>query len=141
MKRKHALAHMKAAFVYAELSYCKRRQVGCVIVKNDTPIAIGYNGTPSGEENCCEDEEGKTKPNVAHAEDNALRKLVRSSESSEGAVLFVTSEVCKRCAEKITDARISKVYYASESPNVHGGGSGLDHLRKHDVEVELLEVQ
>lgn len=139
MKKKHALAHMRAAFVYAELSYCKRKQVGCVIVKNDTPIAIGYNGTPSGEENNCEGPNGLSKPNVIHAEDNALRKLVRSHESSEGAVVFVTAAPCERCAEKLTDARVAKVYYAE----IYQGATaavGLDHLHKHSVETELLEI-
>ena len=112
MKDKHARAHMKAAFVYAELSYCKRKQVGCLIVKDNNIISHGYNGTPSGEENCCEDEQGHSKPNVIHAEDNALRKLVRSHESSIDATVFVTAAPCKRCAEKLTDARVSKVYYA-----------------------------
>ena len=138
MKHKYALAHMKAAFIYAELSYCERKRVGCVIVKNDTPIAIGFNGTPSGEENCCE-EDGKSKPNVIHAEDNALRKLVRSHESSEGAVVFVTAAPCLRCAEKLTDARVKKVYYGEV---YHGATSaiGLEHLHKHGVETELLSI-
>lgn len=140
MKDKHATAHMKAAFVYAELSYCKRKQVGCVIVKNDTVIAIGYNGTPSGEENCCEDENGNSKANIIHAEDNALRKLVRSHESSEEAIVFITAAPCVRCAEKLTDARIKKVYYAETYESVHGGGLGLDHLHNHGVETELLKI-
>ena len=140
MKNKHAIAHMKVAFVYAELSYCKRKQVGCVIVKNDNIISHGYNGTPSGEENCCEDENGNSKANVIHAEDNALRKLVRSHESSEGAYVFLTAAPCVRCAEKLTDARIKKVYYAETYSSVHGGGLGFDHLKKHGVELELLQV-
>ena len=138
MKEEHLRAHMKAAYVYAELSYCKRRQVGCLIVKNNTPIAIGFNGTPAGEENNCEDENGLSKPNVIHAEDNALRKLVRSHESSEGAIVFVTAAPCQRCAEKLTDARISKVYY---SEVYHGTTPmGLEHLHKHGVETELLKI-
>ena len=139
MKEKHARAHMKAAFVYADLSYCERKQVGCVIVKNDTPIAIGYNGTPSGEENCCE-ENGVSKPNVIHAEDNALRKLQRSHESSEGATVFVTAAPCERCAEKLADAKVAKVYYAEV---YHGATSaiGLDYLHKKNIETELLQAQ
>ena len=130
---------MKTAFVYAELSYCKRKQVGCIIVKDGNIISHGFNGTPSGEENICEDETGYSKPNVIHAEDNALRKLVRSHESSEGATVFCTAAPCQRCAEKLTDARVSKVYYAE----LYRGGSsslGLDHLHKHGVETELLEI-
>ena len=139
MKKKHANAHMRAAYVYADLSYCKRKKVGCVIVKNNTPIAIGFNGTPSGEENNCEDEFGNSKPNVIHAEDNALRKLTRSHESSQGAIVFVTAAPCLRCAEKLTDAQVSKVYYAEV---YHGATSaiGLDHLHKHGIETELLEL-
>lgn len=137
MKEKHKHAHMHAAFGYAELSYCKRKQVGCVIVKDDTPIAIGYNGTPSGEENVCEDENGKTKPNVIHAEDNALRKLTRSHESSIGAHVFVTMAPCRRCAEKLRDARVAKVYYAE----VYQGEDGLDYLNEHGIETELLQEE
>lgn len=138
MKLKHAQAHMKVAHIYAELSYCKRKKVGCVIVKNNTPIAIGYNGTPSGEDNSCE-ENGVTKPNVIHAEDNALRKLTRSHESSEGAIVFLTATPCLRCAEKLTDAGVSKVYYGEV---YHGSsqGIGLDHLHKHGIETEQLVV-
>ncbi len=137
MKDKHKRAHMRVAFEYAELSYCERKKVGCVIVKDGNPIAVGYNGTPSGEENCCEGEDGKTKPNVVHAEDNALRKLTRSHESSVGADVFVTAAPCIRCAEKLTDAKVGKVYYAE----VYGGHvEGLAHFKKHGIETELLEV-
>jgi len=136
MKEKHKHAHMRSAFVYADLSYCKRKQVGCVIVKDDNPIAVGYNGTPSGEENVCEDDEGFTKPNVIHAEDNALRKLTRSHESSVGAHVFITAAPCIRCAEKLKDAKVAKVYYAE----VYGGHTeGLVYLEKHNIETELVE--
>lgn len=133
MKEKHLRAHMGAAFNYADLSYCKRKQVGCVIVKEDTPIAIGWNGTPSGEDNNCE-ENGVTKPNVAHAEDNALRKLQRSHESSIGATVFITLAPCIRCAEKLKDAKIAKVYYAS----LYRGTEGLEYLAKHKIQTEQL---
>lgn len=137
MKQKYKKAHMKAAFNYAELSYCKRKQVGCLIVKNDTPIAIGYNGTPPGEENVCEDENGLTKPNVVHAEENALRKLTRSHESSVGAEVFITAAPCIRCAEKLHDARVKKVYYAE----IYGGHvEGLQFLEARGIETELLQV-
>lgn len=139
MKNKHKIAHMRAAFVYAELSYCERKKVGCLIVKDGTPIAIGYNGTPSGEENCCEDEHGFSKPNVTHAEDNALRKLIRSHESSVGADVFITAAPCERCAEKLSDAKVSKVYYA-EIYKGASSGLGLETLHKHGIETEQLEV-
>lgn len=138
MKNKHARSHMKVAFNYAENSHCERKQVGCVIVKNDTPIAIGWNGTPEGEDNCCEDENGNTKPNVAHAEDNALRKLTRSTESAEGAYVFVTCAPCIRCAEKLKDAHVKKVYYAELYNSAIG--LGVEYLHKHGIETELLEI-
>ena len=134
MKDKYLRAHMGAAFNYADLSYCNRRHVGCVIVKNDTPIAIGYNGTPSGEDNNCEDENGLSKPNVIHAEDNALRKLQRSHESSVGAYVFVTTAPCIRCAEMLKDAQVKKVYYATE----YRGTEGIDYLAKHKIPTEQL---
>lgn len=140
MKNKHARAHMRAAFVYADLSQCKRKKVGCVIVKNNTPIAIGFNGTPSGEDNCCEDDNDTTKSNVIHAEDNALRKLVRSHESSIGAFVFVTAAPCKRCAEKLVDAGVVKVFY-HEIYHGKTTSMGLDHLTHHGIAVELLEIK
>ena len=135
MKDKYLRAHMGAAFTYADLSYCKRRHVGCVIVKNDTPIAIGYNGTPSGEINNCEDENNLSKPNVIHAEDNALRKLQRSHESSIGAYVFVTTSPCIRCAEMLADAKVKKVYYAT----LYRGTEGLEYLAKHNIPTEQLD--
>ena len=137
MKYQLKKAHMEAAFTYAKLSYCERKQVGCVIVKNDTPIAIGYNGTPSGEDNCCEGDDGKTLPNVVHAEDNALRKLIRSHESSVDSIVFITAAPCIRCAEKLKDAQVSEVYYAE----IYGGHiQGIEYLNKHGIKTELLEV-
>lgn len=137
MKQKELRAHMKAAFVYSELSYCERKKVGCLLVKDGTPIAIGYNGTPSGEENVCEDEHGKTKPKVVHAEDNALRKLTRSNESSVGAVAFITAAPCIRCAEKLADARVTEVYYAE----IYGGHTdGLAYLQDRGITTTLLEI-
>ena len=125
---------MGADFNYADLSYCKRKHVGCVIVKNDTPLDIGYNGTPTGEENVCEDEHGLTKPNVYHAEDNALSKLQRSHESSIGADVFVTASPCIRCAEKLVNAKVAKVYYAE----IYKGTEGLEYLAKHKIPTEQL---
>lgn len=139
MKKHYAQSHMRAAFVYADNSYCHRKKVGCVIVKDGTPIAIGWNGTPSGEDNECE-EGGVSKTNIIHAEDNALRKLIRSHESSIGAVVFVTAAPCIRCAEKLADARVSKVYYAE----IYHGATfecGLPKLNERGIETELLEVK
>lgn len=136
MKRKHIIAHMEAAFVYAKLSYCKRRQVGCLMVKNGNIISHGYNGTPSGEENNCEGEDGHTKDNVIHAEDNALRKLTKSTESADGADVFLTTAPCVRCAERLVDAEVSNVYYV----DVYRNDDGLKYLRKHAVFVEQITL-
>lgn len=142
MKSRHAQAHMRAAFNYAQLSYAKRKQVGCLIVKDNTPIAIGWNGMAAGEDNCCEytDDNGnlKTKPDVIHAEDNALRKLTRSHESAAGATAFVTLAPCTLCSTRMVDARIAKVYYCEEYPTSQ---PGIDYLRSHGVEVEQLALE
>lgn len=111
MKRKHIFAHIRAAWSYAEVSYCNRLKVGAMVVKDNTPIAIGYNGTPKGEENVCELEDGTTKPSVIHAEDNALRKLIRSHESSINSSVFITHSPCVGCAEKLKDAQVESVFF------------------------------
>ena len=134
MKEKHAKAHMRAAYVYADLSYCQRRKVGCVVIKHDSIIAIGYNGPPSGEDNICEDTSGNTKPNVIHAEDNALRKLTRRSESAEGSIVFVTTAPCVLCASRLVDAGVSTVYY----DDVYRNTEGIEYLKNHGVEVFQL---
>ena len=138
MKVREKALFMDIAFRVSEMSRCNRKQVGCVIVKNGTPIAIGWNGTPSGEDNDCEDAEGKSKSNVVHAEDNALRKLTRSNESAEGASVFLTCAPCMRCAERLADAKIEKMYYAElYISDTHG--LGLEYLEKHGIEIELQE--
>jgi len=137
MKQKHALAHMQAAYVYANLSYCKRRQVGCVIVKDNSIIAIGYNGTNPGEENNCEDENGKSKPNVVHAEDNALRKLIRSPNNATDSVVFVTTCPCIGCARRLVDAGVAAVYY----DEVYRNTDGIQYLKEHNVEVHHLPIE
>ena len=124
MKYKYKKAHMAAAEVYAELSYAKRKKVGCVIVRDDRIISIGYNGTPSGWDNECEHttlwKDGKqlsspilvTKPEVLHAETNAIAKLASSTESGEGAILFLSSfSPCMDCAKLIYQSGIKEVYY------------------------------
>jgi dCMP deaminase len=123
MKTKFIKAHMRTAFEYGKLSTAIRRQVGCIIVKDNRIISIGYNGMPSGWTNECEYEividhdmdawtELKTKPEVLHAETNAIAKLARSSESGEGASLFVTDSPCLDCAKLIYQAGITEVYYS-----------------------------
>lgn len=134
MKPKYIDTHMKAAEVYAELSTAKRLQVGCVIVKNNTIIGIGYNGMPSGWTNECEDENFKTKPEVLHAETNALAKVARSTNSSEDATLFVTHAPCLDCAKLIYQSGINSVYYR----NTYRTDDGTNFLKKAGVYVEKI---
>ena len=136
MKKKFAIAHMQVAQIYATLSQCKRLQVGCVIVKDDSIISIGYNGTPSGEDNTCEYGNNTTKPTVVHAEDNALRKLTRRSDSAVGSVLFVTTVPCELCAARVVDAGVVKVYYSER----YRCTKGMEYLTSHGVELEQLQI-
>ena len=136
MKQRQKIAHMQAAYVYASLSYCVRRQVGCVIVKDNKIISIGYNGTPAGEDNCCEDSvTGETKQNIIHAEVNALDKIP-IDEDLTSAYLFSTTCPCMPCAEKVVDRRVGNVVY-DEAKNTN---SGLAYLLEHGVCVEQLSI-
>ncbi len=137
MKEKHAIAHMKAAYVYASLSYCKRRQVGCVIVKDNTIIAIGYNGTNPGEENICEDENGLSKDNVVHAEDNCLRKLIKSPNTAINSAVFVTTCPCLGCARRLVDAEVNAVYY----DEIYRNTEGLEYLKDHGIYTHQLKIK
>lgn len=136
MNERHKHAHMRAALVYGALSYAERRKVGCVIVKDETIVAIGYNGTPPGWDNCCEGADGKTLPEVLHAEQNALDKLVRSSASSLGADVFVTAAPCVECAKRLLGARVNAVYYADAYRN----DDGLNLLKRAGIITERIEV-
>lgn len=135
MKEKYIRAHMEAAGVYAKTSSAERLKVGCLIVKNDTPIAIGINGTYKGLSNDCESPEGVTYPWVRHAEAAALDKLIRSTESSDGAVMFITHSPCLQCAYRIVESGIRQVYYktAYRSP------AGLEWLQKNGVSAHQIE--
>ena len=130
LKQKFLDAYMDVAKRFAELSHCNRLKVGAIVVKDDRIISIGYNGTPTGWDNCCE-EEGKTKPEVLHAEANALTKLARSTESGEGSTLFVTHSPCIDCAKLIAQSGISEVYY----DEVYRCDDGLEFLRKCGIPV------
>ena len=134
MKPKFIKYYMDIAKRTAELSSAKRLQVGAIIVKNDRIVSIGYNGTPSGWTNVCEDENYKTKPEVIHAEANAIAKLAKSTESGEGAVMSLTHAPCMDCAKQVYTAGISKVYYK----NSYRSTDGIDFLNKCKVEVEQL---
>lgn len=103
--------YLRMAMIWAENSYCVRRQVGALIVREQMIISDGFNGTPAGFENVCEDESGKTKPYVLHAEANAITKVARSNNSSDGATLYVTASPCLECAKLIIQAGIKRVVY------------------------------
>ena len=119
----------------AKLSSAIKLQVGCVIVKDNRILSVGYNGTPSGWDNCCE-EDGKTKPEVLHAEANALMKLCQSTESSKGATLFVTHTPCIECAKLIYQACISQVYYINEYNATKG--CGQEFLEKAGIRCQIV---
>lgn len=126
--------YMRMAFIWAENSYCKRRKVGALLVKEKMIISDGYNGTPSGFENVCEDEHDITKPYVLHAEANAITKVARSNNSSEDATLYVTSSPCIECAKLIIQAGIRRVVYADS----YRLSDGVDLLKQ--VDIELVEI-
>ena len=122
------------ARIWAENSYCERRKVGALVVKDKTIISDGYNGTPSGFENKCEDSNNVTHPCVLHAEANAITKLARSSNNSDGSTLYVTASPCIECAKLIIQAGIKKVVYAEK----YRLTDGIDLLRQAGVEVIYL---
>ena len=128
--------YMRMALIWAENSYCQRRQVGALIVKDQMIISDGYNGTPAGFENVCEDENGITKPYVLHAEANAITKIARSNNSSEGATLYVTASPCIECAKLIIQAGIKRVVY-SERYRLE---DGIELLRRAGIEVEYIPL-
>ena len=127
--------YMKMARIWAENSYCKRRQVGALLVKNQMIISDGYNGTPSGFENCCEDENDNSKPYVLHAEANAITKIARSHNSSDGATLYVTASPCMECAKLIIQAGIKRVVYGENYRIM----DGLELLQEAGIETEFCE--
>ena len=129
--------YIKMALIWAENSYCKRRKVGALIVKEKMIISDGYNGTPAGFENICEDEDNHTFPYVLHAEANAITKAARSNNSSEGATLYVTSSPCIECAKLIIQAGIRRVVF-SEHYRLH---DGIDLLEQAGIQVDFVEAE
>ena len=129
--------YIKMAIIWAENSYCKRRKVGALIVKEKMIISDGYNGTPAGFENICEDEDNHTFPYVLHAEANAITKVARSNNSSEGATLYVTSSPCIECAKLIIQAGIRRVVF-SEHYRLH---DGIDLLEQAGIQVDFVEAE
>ena len=130
------LRYLKMAQIWAENSYCKRRQVGALVVKDQMIISDGYNGPPSGFENVCEDDNNVTLPYVLHAEANAITKLARSSNNSEGSTLYITDSPCIECAKLIIQAGIKRVVYARE----YRLTDGADLLRQAGIQVDFMNV-
>ena len=122
--------YLRMAAIWAENSYCERRKVGAIIVKNQMIISDGYNGTPAGFENICEDSDGLTKPYVLHAEANAITKVARSNNSSDGATLYVTASPCVECAKLIIQSGIKRVVFNE----LYRVTDGIDLLSRANVE-------
>ena len=129
--------YLAMAAIWAQNSYCKRRQVGALLVKDKMIISDGYNGTPSGFENECEDDQNVTKPYVLHAEANAITKVARSNNSSDGATLYVTSSPCIECAKLIIQAGIARVVFSDN----YRIDDGIKLLKRAKVEVLHLEEE
>jgi dCMP deaminase len=129
--------YLKMADIWSQNSYCKRRQVGALLVKDKMIISDGYNGTPSGFENLCEDENNKTKPYVLHAEANAITKVAKSNNSSDGATLYVTSSPCLECSKLIIQAGIKRVVF-TENYRLE---DGINLLKRAGIDVEQVEVE
>ncbi|GHT51413.1 hypothetical protein AGMMS49982_08790 [Bacteroidia bacterium] len=127
--------YLRMAKIWSENSYCQRRQVGALIVKDKMIISDGYNGTPSGFENCCEDENGLTKLYVLHAEANAITKLACSSNNSLGATLYVTTSPCIECAKLIIQAGIKRIVYCEK----YRLTDGLDILERAGIEMQYID--
>lgn len=131
------IRYLRMARIWAENSYCERRKVGAIVVKDKMIISDGYNGTPEGFENVCEDCNQITKPYVLHAEANAITKLARSSNNSEGATLYVTASPCIECSKLIIQSGIKRVVYGEK----YRLEDGINLLKRAGVDVEYLEVE
>jgi dCMP deaminase len=129
--------YLEMALIWAKNSYCIRRQVGALIVKGKMIISDGYNGTPSGFENKCEDDDNVTKPYVLHAEANAITKVAKSHNSSENSTLYVTSSPCMECSKLIIQSGIKRVVYCNRYHNT----DGLDLLKRAGIEIVYLDPE
>ena len=135
-RRKYDIAYLKMAREWANLSHCERKQVGALIVKNKMIISDGYNGSPTGFDNCCEDEKGSTKWHVLHAEANAILKVASSTQSCKGATLYLTLSPCKECSKLILQSGINRVVYAKAYKDI----TGVEFLRKANIEIIELAL-
>lgn len=136
-QRKYDIAYLKMAAEWAKLSYCKRKQVGALIVKERMIISDGYNGTPSGFENICEDEEGYTKWYVLHAEANAILKVASSTHNCKDATLYITLSPCRECSKLIHQSGIKQVVYIHD----YSDRSGIEFLNKAGVETQQISIE
>jgi len=134
-QKRYDIAYLKMALEWAKLSYCKRRQVGALIVKNRMIISDGFNGTPTGFDNICEDDNNFTKWYVLHAEANAIMKVSASTQSSEGATLYITLSPCKQCSKLIFQSGIKRLVYHKE----YKDNSGIEFLRKAGLKITHIE--
>ncbi len=135
-QRRYDLAYLRMAYEWGKLSHCKRKQVGSIIVKNGMIISDGYNGAPSGFDNCCEDSEGNTHWYVLHAEANAISKVARSTNNAQDSTLYLTLSPCKDCCKMILQVGIKRVVYST----LYRDNLGLDLLRQAKIEVEHIHV-
>ena len=133
-QKKFDQRYLQMARIWAQNSYCQRRQVGALVVKEGMIISDGYNGTPSGFENVCEDDNGITKPYVLHAEANAITKLARSFNNSDGATIYITASPCIECAKLIIQAGIKRVVYGEK----YRLTDGIELLERAGIEIEYL---
>lgn len=134
-QRKYDVAYLRMAREWSKLSYCERKQVGALIVKDKMIISDGYNGTPTGFENICEDDEGYTKWYVLHAEANAILKVASSTQSCQGATLYITMSPCKECSKLVHQSGITRVVYQ----NAYKDNSGISFLERAGVAIEHIE--
>jgi len=135
-QRRYDIAYLKMAREWAKLSHCNRKQVGALIVKDKMIISDGYNGSPTGFDNCCEDENGNTKWHVLHAEANAILKVANSTQSSNGSTLYLTLSPCKDCSKLILQSGIKRVVYAKAYKDL----SGVDFLKIAKIEISELPL-
>ncbi|MEX1001035.1 MAG: dCMP deaminase family protein [Crocinitomicaceae bacterium] len=134
-QEKYDKAYLKMAKEWAKLSYCKRKQVGALIVRDQMIISDGYNGTPSGYTNCCEDENGETQWYVLHAEANAILKVAKSTQSADGATLYITLSPCKECSKLIIQAGIKRVVFNVQ----YKDNSGPEFLSEYGISVHHIK--
>lgn len=136
-QKEYDIRYLKMAYIWAQNSYCKRRQVGAIIVKDKMIISDGYNGTPCGFENVCEDENNVTKPYVLHAEANAITKVAKSNNSSEKATLYITTSPCMECSKLIIQSGIVRVVFSEKYSKVEG----LELLERAGVELVHIKIE